>query len=142
MRAATVKKTNASGEAISAAELAFGAAEEDAEEDEEAVLLADEARVLLEVVPDGLAVVTVELDDPVELATEDEAVVVALVMAVMEERTEDADEATDERDAELETLERTEDMTEDALADADDNADETDEEAEAAAPPINWNWEL
>lgn len=137
MRAATVKKTNASGDAISEAPLAFGAAEVDADDAEVAVLLA-EARVLLPlVVPDGLAVVTVEFEAPVEVVEADEAVVVALLAAVMEERRDDADDATEESDAELETLETTEEITDDALAEADDNAEETEEDAEAAAPPIN-----
>lgn len=137
MRAATVKKTNASGDAISAAPLAFGAAEVDADDAEVAVLLAEEARVLLPVVPDGLAVVTVVFEAPVEVAEADAAVVVELLTAVREERTDDADEAREEVDAELETLERTEEMTEDALEEADDKALETEAEAEAAAPPIN-----
>jgi hypothetical protein len=136
-RPATVKKTNASGDAAEATALEVVGAEVDPADVPDAALdLVVDARV--ELVPVGLPVETVPFDAPV---VDGVAVVVALLAEEMEARTEDADDARDEvdatDDAEDVTDEMTLDKTDEADEEADERAEERDDEAEAAAPPIN-----
>jgi len=130
--AAKVKNTNASGEAISEAELEFGTLAVEVEDPAEVVRLPPvvEARVL-----DGEPVVTVPLLAPVV----DGAAVLVVELAVIDSITEESDDETEEatEDREEEADEAAELMDETVeLEEADAEADAEEDEA---APPMSSN---
>jgi hypothetical protein len=120
--AAKVKNTNASGDAISAAELEFGTT---------AVVVGLVVLVLLPVLD-----ARVDVEDPVVVvpllgAVVDEAALLLVELAVAEEREDEIEDATDERDDVRELMDEAIEL------EAEEADAETDEVA--VAPPMSSN---